>query len=353
MAAIDLVMDVKKDSERLHQLVLGPLLLRTRLLELLIGPAATSGGSLAVSPEASTFDWEPNGGRFDLGLPLARGGKVWVELKVDGTLSTEQATKQLMPLREPGAAQDVVLFLLVGLGQHTRRERDVAAIARRLEIPDGRWFVRTSADVLEALADPALIARPAPGDVVEAKAGRSARDARDLAAAYRDLLLDLDARTTQFFDKPVERWGAGDYFGFFAYCRGHVPGMEDAGVDYVANPAGGFSGCWWGWTPARDGVKLYLQLENTRLCFKVEVPNEDARSRERDRALAALTARAASSTVRVARPDRLGHGQYMTIGHTSVPIGRDHLDTLVATITEAQAIVRDTAAALQQPSLGP
>ena len=95
MPAIDLLFDVKPSSERLHQMVLGALLVRTGLLHELI----------AVAPVADAdYDWEPRGGHFDLGIELAGGGTAWLELKVDAMLGAAQVRRQVELLEEAGVA---------------------------------------------------------------------------------------------------------------------------------------------------------------------------------------------------------------------------------------------------------
>jgi hypothetical protein len=72
MAAIDLLFRAKKDSERLHQLVLGTLLARTRLLARLLPlrePQRLDLAALQWEPEGnlSSSQWSATGRVLQLG----------------------------------------------------------------------------------------------------------------------------------------------------------------------------------------------------------------------------------------------------------------------------------------------
>lgn len=313
MAAIDLLFETKGESERLHQLVLGPLLTRTHLLSRLLG---------REDMQPADYVWEPNGGRFDLAIKMTDGDRrVWVELKVDAALSDHQVQQQLdLVAQHPG---DLCLYLLLGFSDIVVRREHLHQVA-----PD-RHAIRGIEDVLPHLGDPAIL--PPPSD-------RHHADARDLVAAYRDLLLRLQQRTAGFFAN-TGAWSLGDYFGFFDHCRRQAVGsMATADVGYVANPNGGFAGCWWKWTEIEHGVKLYLQLEDKRLCFKIEVPKElEARAGQlRDKALDVVLAVAKEHGVPAARPQRLGHGTWMTVAvledpGVGAPARWDHFTAAIVT----------------------
>ena len=187
MGAIDLLFRAKRDSERLHQLVLGTLLGRTRLLARLL-PLRDE-----QELDLMALQWEPEGKSYDLAVPtISRGGhvpagtrgRILIELKLDGALEAEQIDRQLNPrLFRTG---DQLLYLLLGYSEATldrlRLREALARAARRDGVPDlpERVHIRGAAEVMAALADPELL--PA--------LGPERADARDLAAAYRDLLFE-------------------------------------------------------------------------------------------------------------------------------------------------------------------
>lgn len=78
MAGIDLLFDVKNNSERLHQITLGSILIRSQILSKI---------EISSKPKENDFGWEPQGGLFDLNVELVDGSKVWIEIKIDSQLS--------------------------------------------------------------------------------------------------------------------------------------------------------------------------------------------------------------------------------------------------------------------------
>lgn len=280
MAAIDLLLHSKKDSERLHQLVLAALLGRTHLLSRLVPLPG------AARLDLAGLAWEPEGKTFDLGVPIGvaeggRGGRVLIELRVDAALDEDQIEKQLNP--RLFHAGDHLLYLLLGYSEITLHRGMLAQVLRRIarrdraaDLPD-RVSVRGASDLIPLLADPDLL-----------PAGPDRRDARDLLAAYRDLLGELRARTTGFEERPPPSWGEGDFYGLFARCRAaRLGGMADAEIGRAAGAETGVVGCHWLPTPIPGG-ELSLQFEDARLCVKLRPAQESQRKRVRESVDAAL-----------------------------------------------------------------
>lgn len=81
--------------------------------------------------------------------------------------------------------------------------------------------------------------------------------------------------------------------------------------DYVSNPTGGFMGFWWSFLPVPGG-SVYLQLEHDRLVTKVDSGANGDRRKLRDTWMVRVVS--IQGPVRFRRPDRLGHGRWMTVG---------------------------------------
>jgi hypothetical protein len=171
MAAVDLLFDVKKESERLHQLVLGPLLIRTRLLEKL---------GIRGVPVGEDFEWEPQRRSFDLGVRLSdpEGAHVWVEMKVDGCLTADQVRRQVSAAK--ATRGDRLLYMLLGHG--ILKER----------LAEHYWVV-TASELCRALEQPDLLLGT----------GEHDRDVRDLASAYLNWLRVLRDRYLHFSRRPL------------------------------------------------------------------------------------------------------------------------------------------------------
>lgn len=279
MAAIDLLFDVKRDSERLHQLVLGALLQRTTLLSRLVPQSE--------APRQLQLHWEPDGKAYDLGVsyvlgaaaPDGRRRRVLIELKLDGALGEDQLAQQLNPGRLH--ADDRLLYLLLGFSAITTDRAALRERARRIGEHTGRpelldrISLRDADDLIPLLADPSLL----PG-------GPDHRDARDLASSYRDALLALSERGRRFASRPASEWQDGDFFGFFAAARSRgIAGLARARIGRVQSAEGAVAGCDFCELPlAASGSsndRVDLHFESGRLCLRLHVATERKALRQR------------------------------------------------------------------------
>lgn len=136
-------------------------------------------------------------------------------------------------------------------------------------------------------------------------------------AIYDDFLRHLEEmeRLVRLYrTKPIgETWVATDWIGFYMELYTKLHDFHGANWNYVANPAGGFYGFWWGFIDSGQQYTAYLQLEEQKLCIKIEVPEEKNRVMARAKAhelLLKVTQRAGLNFV---RPSRMGNGRYMTV----------------------------------------
>ena len=304
VAAIDLLFDVKRDSERLHQLVLGPLLIRTRLLEKL---------GIGGVPKRDDFEWEPRGRAFDLAVELTtpEATHVWVEMKVDGSLTKPQVQKQVQAVQ--AKQSDSLLYILLGHSQLTSALGDVDEILRS-SLP-GRYQIVTGRKLCDALEHPDILLGTSEHD----------RDVRDLATTYLNWLRVLLDRYSHFSDRgrSYRGWGAGDCYGFFCWCRDQL-GVTDMGMNYVPNPRGGFFGSWWEWHECRfrgELNRIYLQFEfapwDGRSLLRLKVEPAPARPELwaplREETWKRISRHSSSPNLGVARPARMGSGSHVTV----------------------------------------
>ena len=331
MAAIDLLFDVKKDSERLHQLVLGPLLIRTRLLEKL---------GIQGDPVREDFEWEPQGRSFDLGVKLAdpEGAHVWIEMKVDACLTSAQVKRQVSAAK----TRDKLLYMLLGHARYTTNMGEIHGVLK--ERFPGCYRVVTASELCGALEQADLLLGRAEQD----------RDVRDLATTYLNWLRVLQDRYLGFRRRPFADWDGGDCFGFFGWCREQLH-IQDMGMGYVANPAGGFFGAWWDWHKARlgeDKFEVYLQFEfaprsgRNLLCVRVEVPDRASCARVREEVAARVLGNPDSVAVGIRRPQRMGFGTWVTVG--AVGLGLKSAASMEEEIERIPAVLRRSAAIVER-----
>jgi hypothetical protein len=167
-------------------------------------------------------------------------------------------------------------------------------------------------------------------------------------------LQSLSDRTRRFATTPPARWKDPDFYGFFADCRSRddIGHMRTANISYEANPKSGFIACNWLWTPIAPGepLRLYLQLENAKLCLKLKVP-EEQKSQRRPLWIAA---QAALRALEPKPPIELVESNYHSGVHmtfAAVPdvfaSGQLNLDLFKAQVTAAEAVLTKLAEKLK------
>lgn len=106
----------------------------------------------------------------------------------------------------------------------------------------------------------------------------------------------------------MAEWGKRAWIGFFQYLQSY---LGEGNWKYVANKSGGFMG-FWAFKHRVNDVDVYLLLEQDKICFKVSVPNENGRSKTRNKFYKLFVAQAPNFDLRVIKPKRFGSGKHMT-----------------------------------------
>ena len=129
---------------------------------------------------------------------------------------------------------------------------------------------------------------------------------------FRDYLRDRDADVEGYAVTPVLEWKRGSrlWVGFFKALKVAKPSVWWA---WVNNPSGGFWAAYW-YEKKWNGHRVYLQIEESLLCFKIDAGDTDNRSEIRDRWRDRLLEKAEGfPALPIARPKRLGNGRWMTV----------------------------------------
>jgi len=95
--------------------------------------------------------------------------------------------------------------------------------------------------------------------------GEQAGVKNDIFTDYHRHLRGIEAAVQSFRTTPLRNWDSNGWRGFFLALQDR---LGEGDWNYVANARGGFMGFWWHWR----GNK-YLQMENEKLCFKINVPD--------------------------------------------------------------------------------
>lgn len=147
--------------------------------------------------------------------------------------------------------------------------------------------------------------------LLESDSGLRARESSDIFRDFSARMRRIEDEVQGYRHLPLDAWNAAwhPWKGFYTALQHQ---LRDGLWNYVANPSGGFLGFWWHFSRI-DGGEIYLQLEQDKFCFKVCVEDAERRRELRqywhERILEACRERGLGAR----RPDRFGHGQYMTV----------------------------------------
>lgn len=117
-------------------------------------------------------------------------------------------------------------------------------------------------------------------------------------------LLAIEESVCAFSTLPVSEWTGNCWKGFFIELQEQ---LQEGTWDYVPNPSGGFFGFWW-----HGKGNKYLQLEQDKLCFKIEVPEKHEQSPQRREWYRKLVSASGKGHRNVQKPARFGQGRWMT-----------------------------------------
>jgi hypothetical protein len=148
--------------------------------------------------------------------------------------------------------------------------------------------------------------------------GRKLGVANRIFLDFEDYLRSLEDAIGGFKAKPFEQWDWHCWTGFFIELQKR---LGDGDWDYVPNPSGGFVGFWWHWRENK-----YLQLEEEKLCFKIQVDDNTLRATAWEEWHNALVTAAGFSQLPLQRPARRGSGTWMTVARADGEYRRTKLD---------------------------
>ena len=126
---------------------------------------------------------------------------------------------------------------------------------------------------------------------------------------YYYYLKKIDDEVNSYKILEISQWRhRRHWIGFYIELQKQL-GQGD--WSYIANPRGGFMGFWWYWKKDTDSYK-YLQLEENKLCFRIEVKDKSKQSSFRNSWCKMLINSEEKFGLNIYRPSRLGKGTWMT-----------------------------------------
>lgn len=128
---------------------------------------------------------------------------------------------------------------------------------------------------------------------------------------YLEYLQSIEDEVNSYAITPINNWTHRAWIGFLKEIKPHL--KNDANWGYVPNQSGGFVGMWWHSTEEK-GVHWYLQIEQEKLCFKIQVDEKPMRSKHRNDFHKLVIEQSKNSPLagQIKKPDRFGYGKHMT-----------------------------------------
>jgi hypothetical protein len=145
--------------------------------------------------------------------------------------------------------------------------------------------------------------------VLEREGGKAAISASDVFRDYTSRLRQIEDAVQSYATLPFDKWRSESWRGFYMRLQQTFPKGR---WDYVANASGGFMGFWWHWKSA-DGCAPYLQLEEGKLCFKIQAKDAANQRQLRDIWSKKISAECVKQNLTAAKPERFGNGEFMTV----------------------------------------
>lgn len=165
------------------------------------------------------------------------------------------------------------------------------------------------------------------------------RGSNSIVIDYRRHLQSLEDSFNSYKVKSVNDWACHEWQGFYTELEKHI---QVESWSYVSNPSGGFLGLWWHFVKNEE-IRMYLQFEEKKLCFKIEYEGEvGQRSSIRQKYYEKLSKLSKKKNISIERPARFGSGVYMTIGVVSQGIFGDGLidiNSIVPILKDYEALI--------------
>lgn len=145
--------------------------------------------------------------------------------------------------------------------------------------------------------------------------GEAACEENNVVADFKSHLEHIDNLINEFKYRPTngrQDWDGMAWSGFFTALQKE---LNEGEWNYVPNASGGFMGFWWHWRDV-DGGNVYLQLEESKACFKVEVGDEKKAQELKygwNQKFIEAGDKVGTTEIRVVYPNRMRVGSYMTV----------------------------------------
>lgn len=156
----------------------------------------------------------------------------------------------------------------------------------------------------------------------------------------------IEQSTQSYQKKVMADWGSRAWQGFFLELEDQLGEGDWA---YVSNPSGGFWGFWWNFIEVTSDIKLYFQIEQSRICIKAISKGS---CRPKSEWTKKLISKAKDYNIKISRPKKLKIGKTMTLAVVDVEAFMTDslidMPTLVAKLKSLNAFLPEAVKTLLQ-----
>ncbi len=93
----------------------------------------------------------------------------------------------------------------------------------------------------------------------------------------------------------------------------------------MPNKTGGFLGFWWSFLE-KENLKIYLQIEQEKLCCKIEVKEKEKQSLYRNNVSSYIIKKSEHCNFKFKKPKRFGVGKTMTVAILDIEYRKNNED---------------------------
>ncbi len=128
---------------------------------------------------------------------------------------------------------------------------------------------------------------------------------------YRNYLQEIENEVQSYRTKNIADWNGRQWTGFYIEVKNRLKTGNWNGVKPPGQRV--FMAFYWGWQGESGVLRQYLQLQENKLCFKIEVTGKNVRSSIRNKWHSMVMEKAKEFDLKLSKPKKFGTGETMTV----------------------------------------
>jgi hypothetical protein len=178
-------------------------------------------------------------------------------------------------------------------------------------------------------------------NILESDNGKAARLKSDILDDFSNHLRQIEDDVQSFLSVSPSKWSSNSWKGFYTSLQNTLQGGN---WKHFPNPAGGVLGFYW---YGNNKHWLYIELEQKKFCFKIQVDDAMERHAFRQHWCDQVILKCPKHGIKAKHPRRFGSSQYITIAilDQEFPVvgsnGLIDMDETLKIIQSAQSVLDD------------